>query len=110
MYEIKAIIRRDRLERVLDALHQIADVPGITMTTVTGIGRRRPDAAGGAIEFGEVAMTKLEVVVPDTMLSDAVESIRRAACTGHPGDGKVFVLPVEQAMKIRSGEQGIDAL
>ncbi len=55
-------------------------------------------------------MTKLEVVVPDTMLSDAVERIRRAACTGHPGDGKVFVLPVEQAMKIRSGEQGIDAL
>lgn len=55
-------------------------------------------------------MTKLEVVVPDVILSEALASIRRAAFTGHLGDGKVFVLPVEQAMKIRSDEKGIDAL
>lgn len=110
MHEIKAIIRPDRLEKVLDALHQIANLPGITVSTVTGFGKRQPDAAGGAIEFGEVTMTKLEIVVPDAMLTAVLESIRRAACTGHPGDGKVFVLPVEQAMKIRSGEQDIDAL
>ncbi|MDO8794295.1 MAG: P-II family nitrogen regulator [Vicinamibacterales bacterium] len=110
MHEIKAIIRRDRLESVLEALRQIADVPGITVSTVTGFGKRQPDAAGGAMEFGEVTMTKLEVVVPDGMLSEALASIRRAAFTGHAGDGKVFVLPVEQALKIRSDEQGLDAL
>lgn len=110
MHEIKAIIRRDRLESVLNALRQIADVPGITVSTVTGFGKRQPDAAGGAAEFGDVTMTKLEIVVPDAMLSEALGHIRRAAFTGHPGDGKVFVLPVERAMKIRSGEQGIDAL
>jgi nitrogen regulatory protein PII len=109
MHEIKAIIRRDRLESVLDALRQIADLPGVTVSTVTGFGRRQPTTVGAA-EFGEVEMTKIEVVVPHTMLSEALGRIRKAACTGHPGDGKVFVLPVEQAMKIRSDEQGIDAL
>ena len=110
MHEIKAIIRNDRLENVIGALRQIPDLPGITVSTVTGYGRRQPSDAGGAIEFGEVAMTKLEVVVSDAILSKALASIRRAAFTGHPGDGKVFVLPVEQAMKIRSDEKGIDAL
>lgn len=109
MHEIKAIIRNDRLENVKDALRQIPDLPGITVSTVTGFGRRQP-SAHGAIEFGEVAMTKLEVVVPDAILPEALASIRRAAFTGHPGDGKVFVLPVEQAMKIRSDEKDIDAL
>jgi nitrogen regulatory protein P-II 1 len=110
MHEIKAIIRRDRLERVLDALRRIADVPGVTVSTVTGFGKRHPDAADGACEFGEVTMTKLELVVPDAMLPGALASIRQAAFTGHPGDGQAFVLPVEQAMKIRSDHHGIDAL
>jgi nitrogen regulatory protein P-II 1 len=108
--EIKAIIRGDRLDSVLDALHQIADVPGITVSTVTGVGKRQPPPAGGAGEYGQVTMTKLELVVPDAMVPEALASIRRAAFTGRPGDGKVFVLPVEQAMKIRSDEQGIEAL
>ena len=55
-------------------------------------------------------MTTLELVVPDTRLSPAVAGIRLGAFTGHPGDGKLFVLPVEQAMKIRSSEEGLDAL
>lgn len=110
MHEIKAIIRRDRLDKVLDALHQIADVPGITVSTVTGVGRREPSDASGAVEFGEVVMAKLEVVVPSRLLSAALEKIRAAARTGHAGDGKIFVLPVEQSMKIRSGEQGVEAI
>lgn len=110
MHEIKAIIRRDRLENVVHALRRIRDLPGMTVSTVTGYGRLQPGDAQRAIEFGEVAMTKLEVVVPDAILTEALTSIRRAAFTGHPGDGKVFVLPVEQAMKIRSDEKGIDAL
>ena len=110
MHEIKAIIRPDRLERVIHALRQIPDLPGITVSTVTGFGRRRPSAGSAATEFGEVTMTKLEVVLPDAMLTEALATIRRTACTGHTGDGKVFVLPVEQAMKIRSDEYGLDAL
>ncbi len=109
MHEIKAIVRPERLESVLDALRHIPDVPGITVSTVTGFGKRQPPARG-PVEFGHVTMTKLELVVPDAMLSHALAGIRRAAFTGHPGDGKVFVLPVEQAMRIRSDEQGIDAL
>ena len=110
MHEIKAIIRPDRLDSVLDALRLVADVPGITVSTVTGFGKRQPPAVEGSVEFGHVTMTKLELVVPDGMLSQALASIRHAAFTGHPGDGKVFVLAVEQAMKIRSDEQGVDAL
>ena len=109
MHEIKAIIRRDRLERVIEALRQIPDLPGITVSTVTGFGRPQAGAVG-AVEFGEIIMTKLEVVVPDTILAEALATIRRIACTGHAGDGKVFVIPVEQAMKIRSDEHGVDAV
>lgn len=110
IHEIKAIIRPDQLASVLDALREIPDVPGITVSTVTGFGKRQPAPASGAVEFGHIPMTKLELVVPDAMLSQALASIRRAAFTGRPGDGKVFVLAVEQAMKIRSDEHGIDAL
>ena len=109
MREIKAIIRRDRLERVLDALREIPNVPGMTMSTVTGFGRRVPNAADRA-EFGQVTMTKLELVVPDEMVPAALAGIREAAFTGHAGDGKVFVYVVEQALNIRSDEQGTDAL
>lgn len=110
MHEIKAIIRSDRLDRVIDALRQIPDLPGITVSTVTGFGRRSASVAGARAEFGEVTMTKLEIVLPDAILTEALATIRRTASTGHAGDGKVFVLPVEQAMKIRSDESGLDAL
>lgn len=110
MREIKAIIKPERLSEVLDALHQIRDIPGMTVSSVRGYGTRRPGAEGGPVEFGEVMMTKLEVVVPTTMVAEAIERIQRAACTGHAGDGKVFVLPVEQAVKIRSGLHGPAAL
>ena len=80
------------------------------MSTVTGFGHRQPPSAKAALEFGHVMMTTLELVVPDTRLSPAVAGIRLGAFTGHPGDGKLFVLPVEQAMKIRSSAEGLDAL
>lgn len=110
MHEIKAIIRRDRLNHVLDALRLIPEVPGITVSKVTGVGRRHRGNPTSVVEYGEVSMSKVELVVPDAMLSQAVTSIREAAFTGQPGDGKVFVIAVEQAMKIRSDEHGIDAL
>ena len=110
MHEIKAIIRPDRLQAVIDALHAIPDLPGVTVSTVTGYGRRQPPRAPGEIEYGHVVMTKLEVVVPEAMLARALEQIRTAAATGHPGDGKVFVYGVQQAFKIRSTDEGVDAL
>ena len=110
MREIKAIIRPDRLENVLDALHEIPDIPGVTVSTVTGYGERQPPRIAGTPEYGHVAMTKLELVVPEAILSQAVTSIRRAASTGHPCDGKVFVYAVEQAIRIRTADEGLDAL
>ena len=105
MHEIKAIIKPDRLDKVLEALHQLADLPGITVSNVKGFGKRQP-SEGATIEFGEVAMTKLEIVVSESLLSEVLERVRRAAHTGHHGDGKIFVLPVERAVRIHSEEQG----
>lgn len=109
MKEIKAIIRPDRLSVVLHALHDMPDLPGVTVSTVRGFGRRVP-SEGDEQEFDEVEMTKLEVVVTAAIAWDVARAIERAAHTGRVGDGKVFVIPVERAVKIRSGECDMSAL
>lgn len=109
MREIKAIIRPDRLLLVLHALRDMPDLPGVTVSTVRGFGRRYPSEGGGQ-EFDEVEMTKLEVVVPAAIARAVAETIERAAHTGRVGDGKVFIIPVEGAVKIRSGEWDVTAL
>lgn len=109
MREIKAIIRPDRLALVLQALHDMGDLPGVTVSMVRGFGRRVPPE-GGEEAYGEVEMTKLEIVVPAAIAQDVVRAIERAAHTGRGGDGKVFTMPVEHAVKIRSGEQDMSAL
>jgi nitrogen regulatory protein P-II 1 len=109
MREIKAIIRPDRLSIVLHALHALLDLPGLTISTVRGVGRRSPPE-GKEQAFDEVEMTKLEIVVPAAIAQDVVRAIERAAHTGLVGDGKVFVMPVEHAVKIRSGERDSSAL
>ena len=109
MREIKAIIRPDRLSVVLHALHGMRDLPGVTISTVRGFGRRYPPA-GGEQDFDEVEMTKIEIVVPATIAQEVVRAIEQAAHTGRVGDGKIFMLPVELAVKIRSGEQDVSAL
>ena len=108
MREIKAIIRPQRLPAVLRALHEIRDLPGVTVSTVRGIGR--VPQAGADADFDEVEMTKLEVVVPAATAEQVVAVIERAAHTGRVGDGKIFTLPVEHALKIRSGEKDLSAL
>ena len=108
MREIKAIIRPQRLPAVLRALHEIRDLPGVTVSTVRGIGR--VPQAGADADFDEVEMTKLEVVVPAAIAEQVVAVIERAAHTGRVGDGKIFTLPVEHALKIRSGEKDRSAL
>ena len=107
--EIKAIIRPDRLSLVLHALHSMPALPGVTISTVRGSGRRLPPH-GAELAFDEVEMTKLEIVVPATIADDVVRAIERAAHTGRVGDGKIFLIPVQGAVKIRSGELGLAAL
>ena len=108
MREIKAIIRRERVSEVIGALHERPDLPGVTISFVDGIGRK-PSGAG-AVEFGEVQMAKLETVVSAELVDFVVGTIQRAAFTGRPGDGKIFVVRVEQAVQIRSGEKGPQVL
>lgn len=108
MREIKAIIKPDRLSDVLRALHAMPNLPGVTISTVRGFGRRFP--LGSEPVFDEVERIKLEIVVPATIASDVVAAVERAAHTGQFGDGKIFVLPVEHVIKIRSGERDLSAL
>lgn len=109
MKEIKAIIRQDRLSVVLQALHAMPGLPGVTISTVRGSGRRHPPE-GTENVFDDVEMTKLEIVVPAAMAADVVGAIERSAHTGRVGDGKIFVIPVEHAVKVRSGERDGSAL
>ncbi len=108
MKEIKAIIRPDRLSVVLRALHAMPDLPGVTISTVRGAGRRFPSDDKDAFE--EVEMVKLEIVVPAALVLQVVSAIERAAHTGRVGDGKIFVIPVEHAVRVRSGERYGSAL
>jgi nitrogen regulatory protein P-II 1 len=109
MHEIKAIIRPDRLEAVVQGLHGIPGLPGVTVSRVEGVGRLR--SAGPEDEgFGRTEMVKLEIVVSDALVGAVTEAIERAACTSRAGDGKIFVLSVEEAIQVRSGERGEAAL
>lgn len=108
MREIKAIIRPERLAEVVRVLHAMPELPGVTISTVRGFGRRYP--IDTEQPFDEVEMTKLEIVVPAAVAPAVVAVIERAAHTGRVGDGKIFVIPVEHAVKIRSAERDASAL
>ena len=99
MKEIKAIIQPFMLERVINALHQIKGLPAVTISAAQGLSVER-----GA--FDQVAKTKLEIMVPDEQVEQLVEAIQKAAHTGLAGDGRIFVLPVETTVKIRTGQRG----
>lgn len=109
MREIKAIIRHERVPDVFRALHEIPGLPGATMSVVQGFGKRVV-AAPDPPEYGETVMAKLELVVPQALAAEVVAAIRKGAHTGRPGDGKIFVIAVEDAINVRSGAQGMDAL
>ena len=100
MVEIKAIIRLDRLEGVLHAVRELPGASGITVSRVEGFGRETPPRAesGG---FGRVLMAKVETVVLRDSAPAIIAAITSAASTGRPGDGKIFVIPVEQILDIR---------
>ena len=109
---ILAVIKPFKLDDVREAL-TAAGVEGLTMTEVKGFGRQKGQTEiyrGAEYAINFLPKVKVEVVVADDLAERAVEVIRAAAHTGKIGDGKVFVLDVEQAMRIRTGETGPAAL
>ena len=109
---IMAVIKPFRLDDVRDALSEIG-IKGMTVTEVKGFGRQKGHTelyrgAEYAVDF--LPKIKLEVAVPSDLVDRVIESITTAAQTGKIGDGKIFVSEIEQAIRIRTGETGPDAL
>ena len=112
MKKIEAIIKPFKLDDVKDALHE-AGVSGITVSEVKGFGRQKGHTKlyrGAEYVVDFLPKVKLEVVVEDSLADRVVEAIAAAAQTGRIGDGKIFVSPVEEAIRIRTGETGQDAI
>jgi len=110
--KIEAIIKPFKLDEVKDALSEVG-VQGMTVTEVKGFGRtggKKEVYRGSAYVVDFVPKVKVEIVVPDGMVWDVINAVERAAKTGRIGDGKIFVTPVEEAVRIRTGERGEDAI
>ncbi|MCD6256035.1 MAG: P-II family nitrogen regulator [Candidatus Omnitrophota bacterium] len=112
MKKIEAIIKPFKLDEVKDALTEIG-IQGMTVTEVRGFGRQKGHAEiyrGAEYVVDFLPKLKIEIVVPDSLALKALEVIQHAAFTGKMGDGKIFVSPIEEAVRIRTGEQGEEAL
>ena len=110
--KIEAIIKPFKLDDVKDALHDVG-VSGITVVEVKGFGRQKGHTElyrGAEYVIDFLPKVKVEVVVEDSLVDNVVEAIENAARTGRIGDGKIFVIPVEQAIRIRTGDRGADAI
>jgi len=113
MKEIKAIIRPFKLLEVTEELHKIKGLPGVTVSEIKGFGKSRAKNAKDKIVYEMVEFVpriKLEVVVHDEMADEVVNVIQRVAHTGNTGDGKIFVINVEETVKIRTNDRGSDAI
>lgn len=97
MKEIKAVIQPFMLDEVMDALRGIEGLPGMSVSEVRAVFQ-------GEGRYDQVVKMKLEMMIPDTLVETVVQAIQKAAHTGKPGDGRIFVIPIEQSMKIRTGE------
>lgn len=107
MKHVIAFIQPFMAEKVVDALHQVQGLTGASFSEVRGFGRGRTGKPGGPEElFGTVPRVRVDVMVPDTLADMVVRTIQTAAHTGHRGDGKVYVAPVERALRISTGEDG----
>ena len=112
MKKIEAIIKPFKLDEVKEALQE-AGLQGITVTEAKGFGRQKGHTElyrGAEYVVDFLPKVKIEVVVGDSQVEPAVEAIRNAAQTGRIGDGKIFVSPVEQVIRIRTGETGEEAI
>ncbi|BCG47888.1 Nitrogen regulatory protein P-II [Citrifermentans bremense] len=109
---IEAIIKPFKLDEVKDALNEIG-IEGITVSEVKGYGRQKGHTElyrGAEYVVDFIPKVKLEIAVADEMVAKAVATIEDVAKTGRIGDGKIFILPLEEAVRIRTGEKGGDAI
>ena len=112
MKKLEAILRPHKLDEVREALQE-SGVHGLTISEVKGVGRQQGHTEvyrGSEYKVDFLPKIKLEVVVSDSMLDEVVSLIVKAAKTGSVGDGKIFVIPVEEVVRIRTEEVGEDAL
>jgi nitrogen regulatory protein P-II 1 len=112
MKKIEAIIKPFKLDEVKEALQEVG-VQGITVTEAKGFGRQKGHTElyrGAEYVVDFLPKVKIEIVVDEARLEASVDAIQKAARTGRIGDGKIFVLNVEEAIRIRTGETGADAI
>lgn len=112
MKKIEAIVKPFKLNEVKEALHEIG-VVGMTTSEVKGFGRQKGHTEiyrGSEYTVDFLPKIKIETVVPDDSVRDATEAIKKAAWTGKIGDGKIFVSDLVEAIRIRTGDQGDEAL
>ena len=109
---VMAIIKPFKLDEVREALTKLG-IQGLTVSEVKGFGRQKGQTEiyrGAEYAVSFLPKVKIEVVIEDALVERTADAIRKAAGTGKIGDGKIFVLSVEQAVRIRTGEAGADAL
>ncbi len=112
MKKIEAVIKPFKLDEVKDALHDIG-VRGLTVSEARGFGRQKGHTElyrGAEYVVDFLPKVKIEVVIEDSLVERAIEAIQQAAQTGRIGDGKIFVSPIEEVVRIRTGEKGADAI
>ncbi len=110
MKEIKAFIRPICLDKVLTAMHEHPEFPGVTVLKVRGMGRVVGRDSEDAVGFGAVEMVKLECIVRDDQYEEVLAVIQEHAHTGRPGDGKITVQTLDTVVRIRTGESGVNAI
>ena len=112
MKKIEAIIKPFKLDEVKEALNGVG-VQGMTITEVRGFGRQKGHTElyrGAEYKVDFLPKVKIEVVIEDSQVEDVVEAIQNAARTGRIGDGKIFISPVENVIRVRTGERGKEAI
>ncbi len=112
MKKIEAIIKPFKLDEVKEALHEIG-LQGLTVIEAKGFGRQKGHTElyrGAEYVVDFLPKVKIELVIDDDMLDRAVEAIQQAAHTGRIGDGKIFISSVEEAIRVRTGEKGKEAI
>jgi nitrogen regulatory protein P-II 1 len=110
--KIEAIIKPFKLDEVKEALNEIG-IQGMTVSEVKGFGRQKGHTElyrGAEYVVDFIPKIKLEIIVGDDILAKVVDTVEQAAKTGRIGDGKIFITPVEEVVRIRTGERGQDAI
>jgi len=112
MRKVEAIIKPFKLDEVKEALNEIG-IQGITVSEVKGFGRQKGHTElyrGAEYVVDFIPKIKMEIIVSDDMVTQVVDAIAEAAKTGRIGDGKIFVTPIDEIIRIRTGERGEDAI